>query len=269
MNIEINVFNALQDLSTLTEMVAITFYTNTVSAPYMRAVCAEGANGLALGPLYKKVCTFVQGLIDDPNLLLGLYIFHTASMLDSLEWVYPDTMDAARELLPQLPHIHRILVAFLKGVLGTWKQFSEEYAESGAIDLASSKDLEQAWMPATNDNNKGKLESYRVDARAHPNQSLHQHNAKALVMHNDTKAFIELVYWEEDFMNGCQAAQEMDASGLERKRKEDVVQGQKRAVDLNCKKAAEKKRQKNAKDEHILEIGSRLCRSLQEVEALC
>ena len=65
-------------------------------------------------------------------------------------------------MAPDFPQLKPALVAFFKGAQETWKQFSSEYAPGGLIDEATEEEKDHAWMPPTNDVNKGALGSFRV-----------------------------------------------------------------------------------------------------------
>ncbi|EGO03210.1 hypothetical protein SERLA73DRAFT_69116 [Serpula lacrymans var. lacrymans S7.3] len=57
----------------------------------------------------------------------------------------------------QLEHLHPITLALFQGTLNKWESFTTEYAPGGTIDQASTEERDAAWMPATNDANKGAL----------------------------------------------------------------------------------------------------------------
>ena len=57
----------------------------------------------------------------------------------------------------KLPHLKQIFIAFLEGVLMTWKRFSAEFAADGEIAKLTDHERFLRWMPTTNDANEGTL----------------------------------------------------------------------------------------------------------------
>ena len=56
-----------------------------------------------------------------------------------------------------MPHFCGIYKALLTGALESWENFTEEFEIRGNIDLSTISELDNAWMPATNDINEGTL----------------------------------------------------------------------------------------------------------------
>jgi hypothetical protein len=224
--IEQNVLNALNDTPTRTELCAMALYHQAVCKPYMRAVRnpdVETQNVLDLGPLHVLVQEFVEKIIEDPELLVSLDVSHVEATLDGKEWDSPETIAAIIKLMPTLPHLKEITVAFFKGTLATWKRFSAEFAPGGLIDTASATERQLAWMPPTNDVNEGALGAYRVTIRGKPSMTLHQYNALAMFQRNDTQDFIDAVFIDEDHLFAMREARKLDESGAERVRRKKIV----------------------------------------------
>jgi hypothetical protein len=157
-NIEKNLRDGLDDLATLTELCAMVLYQQVISHPYMRIVCGSGAevtNALDLGPLHVDVRKHIEGVIEDPELVVSADISHLTVSFDGQEWEDAAAIDAVVKLMPTLPHLKDIVVAFFRGALATWIRFSSEFAPGGLIDEASASERQAAWMPATNDVNEG------------------------------------------------------------------------------------------------------------------
>ena len=91
------------------------------------------------------------------------------------------------------------------------------------IDEATDLQKELAWMPATNDVNEGILGSYCQFARFHPRAILHMFNAQATYQRNNTEAFIIKYFDEDDYKFLMKMCCELDASGVEEKRKEKTI----------------------------------------------
>ncbi|KII95110.1 hypothetical protein PLICRDRAFT_69546, partial [Plicaturopsis crispa FD-325 SS-3] len=251
-HMEQNIYDALHDLATLTELVALALYALAITYPYMRCVRGlegRGANMLDLGPLHVLVKNHCQKIIDNPDLLLSPDAdFETATM-DGHDWARSDVMVAIHELSPRLPHVRPITVAFFTGALATWERFTSEFAPGGLIDEATADERQRAWMPATNDANEGALGSFRLHARMKPNTTIHAYGAQATFNHNDTDAFMDAHFTEdEDHQHIRRKAREEDASGLAAQQRkaqheyDEKIVADKRAKDaVKAQKVAEKR----------------------------
>ncbi|KAI0039142.1 hypothetical protein FA95DRAFT_1453394, partial [Auriscalpium vulgare] len=217
-HMEQNVYNALLDMPTLTELAVLVLYAQSITHPYMRVVRGSDSgdsNMLNYGPFHREVLNFIKKLIADPGLLLARDATAATGAMDGLQWHRPEAMYAVRALAPRLPHLEGALVAFLRGALTTWERFTSEFAPGGLIDLATASERERAWMPATNDANEGALGSFRLHARTKPNSTIHAYNAQATYTHNDTEAFMTAVFIQpDDHLHLMRQARALDSSGL-------------------------------------------------------
>jgi len=201
-------------------------YQQAVSKPYMRAVRRPGEkaeNILDLGPLHRLVMEFVSKVIETPEILISPDATAVEGSMDGKDWDNPQAMEAVFRLIPELPHIKEITVAFFRGSLPTWIRFSAEFAPGGLIDEASAEEKHWAWMPSTNDANEGALGAYRVIIRNKPSMTLHQYNALAMFRHNNTQDYMDAVFVAADHKFVMQEARRIDASGLEKKRRQKLV----------------------------------------------
>ena len=247
-NMEQNLYLALQDPPTLTELATLALYAQAVSHPYMAQIrSSANINMLDLGPLHKQVEEHIQKLIDNPELLLSSGTSCIDATLDGSEWERPDAIAKILEMRPELPHLADVLVAFLKGALATWKCFTTEFVPGGIIDQASEEQKDLAWMPATNDVNEGILGSYRVFMRGKPNTTLHAFNAQAMYKQNDTQDFMDKNFTEEDHAYVRKMARAIDESGLEKKRKKELIQAQKKQVAEKRTKSQQRTQKKTAR----------------------
>ena len=57
-------------------------------------------------------------------------------------------------MIPELPHLTEVLVAFFNDALVTWKCFTSEFENGGLIDKATDAEKDLAWMSPTNDANE-------------------------------------------------------------------------------------------------------------------
>ena len=101
--------------------------------------------------------------------------------------------------------------------MGVQVRFTSEFAPGGLIDEATVEEKEMAWMPRTNDVNEGALGSFRGLMRRQPCLSLLQYNAQAMYFLNNTPAFMQSFFKDEDYQNIHKLAR--DADGLEKRRK--------------------------------------------------
>ena len=158
---ETNLWNALHCDSTMTELAVLAIYAEAVSYPYMKAIHASGDNMLNLGPLRCCVYDHMQKIISDPSILIGKDTSYATATLDGDEWQNTAVVKKILELAPTLPQLQDLLVVFFEGAAETWKRFTSEFAPGGLIDEATVEERVLAWMPATNDENEGALESFR------------------------------------------------------------------------------------------------------------
>ncbi|KAF8149950.1 hypothetical protein B0H34DRAFT_667267 [Crassisporium funariophilum] len=224
--IEQNVLNALNDIPTHTELCAMTLYHQAVCKPYMRAVRnpdVDTQNALDLGPLHVLVQEFVKKIIEEPELLVSPDVSHVEATLDGKEWDSPVTIQAVLKLMPSLPHLKEVTVAFFTGTLATWKHFSAKFAPGGLIDTASASEKQLAWMPPTNVVNEGALGAYLVAILGKPSMTLHQYNALAMFQRNDTQSFVDTVFIDEDHLFVMCEARKPDVSGAERIHRKKIV----------------------------------------------
>ncbi|KAJ7080892.1 hypothetical protein B0H15DRAFT_953240 [Mycena belliarum] len=267
-NVENDLRLAIRDPATLTELVVVILYYQSVGHPYMRVVRGPGTentNVLDLGPLHVEVCSHIRTMIDDPSLIMGSDTSHLTGSLDGQLWEDPEAMNAALALVPTLPHVREILLAFLRGALATWIRFSAEFAPGGLIDLASATEKEAAWMPSTNDANEGALGSYRVRMRDKPSMSLHQYNAEAMYWRNDTQLFMDVVFEMPDHLFVMREARQVDASGCEAAWRQELVDFRVRLAKL--KEDREQAKQQKVKEDREKILATPLLRFVANIYA--
>lgn len=102
----------------------------------------------------------IQKLIDNPELLLSSKGDYHAAAFDGKPWEQPKVVDAMLKLVPELPHLKKILVSFPAGALKTWMCFCCKFKKDRAIARTSNAELNAAWILLTNDHNKGALSFY-------------------------------------------------------------------------------------------------------------
>ncbi|KDQ57065.1 hypothetical protein JAAARDRAFT_131143 [Jaapia argillacea MUCL 33604] len=256
-NMEENLFRALQDIPTLTELAVLALYAETISHPYMRVVRGPGAeqvNILELGPFHTKVKTHIQKLIRHPELILSDEADYRTGSLDGQEWEHPDIVACIHSRSSGLPYLEPVFVTFLEGTLKGWERFTTEFQDDGPIAMASDADKEIAWMPATNDINEGALGWKRVISRQKPIQTAHQQNAAGMYDRNGTQLFMDAVLESDDQEYVMRKARDRDASGLERKRLTELAEAHEREVEANRMKKLEKEKKAFEKLEKLAAV---------------
>jgi hypothetical protein len=239
-NIEKNLRDALEDIPTITELCAMILYQQTISHPYLRQVRGPGSenvNVLDLGPLHVAIRDHIQSILDNPDLLFGDDLAFETATLDGKDWHNPKAIEATVKLIPSLPHLQAVTMAFFRGSLTTWIRFSAEFAPGGLIDQCSATEKQLAWMPATNDANEGCLGGYRVAVRGKPCLTLHQYNSLAMYRKNDTQDFMDTLLSDEDHAYIIRKAREIDSSGLEALRRREIVDFRIRTAEMNKSKS--------------------------------
>ncbi|EPQ56563.1 hypothetical protein GLOTRDRAFT_40296 [Gloeophyllum trabeum ATCC 11539] len=248
-NIEKNLYSALHDPATLTELAVLALYAQVISHPYMQVVRGGGVasvNALDLGPLHRDVRDHLQKIIEDPDLLLSPSTTHQAACLHGEEWESPAVIARIHEMAPELPHLRAVLIAFCEGAQKTWERFSSEFIEGGSIHQATAEERERVHAPATNDACEGALGSARLMMRDKPNLSERKRNAIYMHQRNNTGAYMEtlrLHFVNHDYLR--RSARKQDSSGLECIRRSELVDARQRTADEQRIKAGERQKKRN------------------------
>ena len=225
-NLEKNVYEGLQDVPTQTELAVLTLYAQAISHPYMCAVRKPGnkqVNMLDLGPLHANVQIHLQKIIQNPSILLASEVTYELGTMDGKPWYNATAIHAVHKLIPTLPHLEPVLVAFCKGALTSWQRFSVEFEEEEPIASLSSFDKNLAWRPPTNDLNEGALGSLCTQLRQKPNMTILQFNALRKFKFNQTSEFVKQEFLPEDYKFIHKIACDMDAAHLEKTCKTELI----------------------------------------------
>jgi len=223
-HMEQNVYDALHNIPTLTELAVLALYSQSISQPYMRHVRGPGlaaTNMLDLGPLHEHVKAHCRAIINEPGLLLSAAASYETGSLDGRPWQRPEAFYAVKQAIVAFPDLREVLIAFFKGALATWERFTSEFVE-GAVTQLTTKARGQIHINATNDINEGALGAFRVNMRRMPSITMHQHNARVMYKTNNTSSYLETVSAaDHQFLR--QEARMIDSGGLERKRRADLA----------------------------------------------
>lgn len=140
-----------------------------------------------------------------------------------------------------------MLVAFLQGALATWIRFTEEFAAGGLIATSTAEERDLAAMPTTNDINEGMLGSWRKHARDKPSMTVAHFTDQTAFSRNDTQDFMDTMFVDEDYAHLRREARKIDTSGIEKKRREALIQHKHDSAVAAQKKAEEKQASDSAK----------------------
>ena len=236
---EQNLWKALHDIPTQTEFAVLALYSQAVSHPYMKEIRGDPTlNALDLGPLHKKINSFMDRIIEDPTFLVKENVSYETGTFDGTPWNSKEVVEIINKLAPNLPQLRPALVAFFKGAKETWKRFTSEYAPGGLIDEATEEEKDRAWMPTTNDVNEGALGSFRVMIRQQPQLTLLQYNARAMFNRNNTAKFMEEKFSDNTHQYIRELAREKPTK--EKERKAAIVQHTEEKIEV--KEIKKKKR---------------------------
>ena len=249
-HMENNLWKALHDPATLSELAILALYGEAISYPYVKAIrstsdSGEKQNMLDLGPLHKKVSIHIHTIIADPYILLCENPSNTTASLEGDEWQHPDIFKCIYNL--NLPYLEELLIAFFTGTDETWTRFTSEFASNGLIDGATTEERDLAWMPATNDENEGALGSFRKLIHQQPQLTMQAYNGLTMFFRNNTQLFMEAKFTtEEDYKFLHKLARE-NGSGEQAWRKAEVDHHDDRQHHLiEKRKKTQEKAEKNA-----------------------
>ncbi|KAA1466166.1 hypothetical protein DENSPDRAFT_768715 [Dentipellis sp. KUC8613] len=255
-HMEQNVYDALQDPPTLTELAVLSLYSQAISQPYMRSIrgSSDRANALDLGPFHAQVICHCQKLLENPNLLiLGTSSSFKEATLDGQMWERAEAVYAVQSMAQhgQLPFLCHALVAFLKGALIGWQRFTAEFEPGGRIAAASSAERAAAYMRPTNDHSESTLGEYRQAKRHAPSMSLALFNDKMLWRANGTEAWVNRNQTPEIDKYVASLARGADSSRKDAKDREQHVSGQKERATRKEKERAQARERKTAREAKV------------------
>ncbi|KAH7917274.1 hypothetical protein BV22DRAFT_1135542 [Leucogyrophana mollusca] len=259
-HMEENLAKALRDAATLTELAVLTLYSQAVTKPYMRMVCAPGTddlNILNLGSLPEDLKCHIATVITSPSLLLsGEPQSYLSATFDKQPWDDPLAVQTVIEMykVGKLPHLENVLIAFLKGAHETWQRFTEEFAAGGLIATSSAEECELAAMPTTNDANEGMLGTLRRSSREKPSLTVGHFSDQAAFFRNDTQEFMDDIFIDEDHAHLRKEARMVDASGIERQRRDALIEHGKKVAKETRQKAEDRRTSQAKIDAHFSQL---------------
>ncbi|KZT21212.1 hypothetical protein NEOLEDRAFT_1158276 [Neolentinus lepideus HHB14362 ss-1] len=253
-HMESNLYMALHNIPTITELCVLALYAQAVGHPYIQYVHDGSKNILDLGKLHARVKNLCQVLIANPDLLLAADASWSTGTLDGKPWHCPNVFYVIQALKPSLPHLSGALVAFFTGALETWECFTAEFNSDGNIARLSQHQREAAFMPTTNDANEGSLGSMRQQFLHHSRLSLHAFNARHMWKVNNTKGWMTRNATSDVQAFMMQKARELDMSGSERKQKQELVEADLHEVGSKWRKDEEKRRKQKQYSDQLEKV---------------
>ncbi|KAG1746431.1 hypothetical protein EDB19DRAFT_1894205 [Suillus lakei] len=212
-HMELNLYNALHDVSTLTEMSVIILYHEAISIWYLDFSQLTDLNILDLGPCHDQLKAHIQKLIDDPDLLLCPDTTGETATLTGKSWHNLDAIKAVHELMA-----------------------SPEYEADSLITMSTAEECAMAYMPTMNDANEGTL-------------AMHQYEAQALFHCNNTQDFTDSTIFTGAIEKFCmQEARQIDGQKLEKKRWRELAEHDEQEVEETHQRVAVKKVKMAEKD---------------------
>jgi hypothetical protein len=182
-HLERNVEAGLNDPPTLTELAAMSLYSQVISIPFAQRIRTPNdvsLNGLDLGPDYDRIKQHMGAVIDDPDLLLEQTASHRVGTLYGEPWDNEDAIKIIRANKDSLPHLRDILIAFFKGALETWQDFTRDICDDPKVTEATPEQRRIAFRHPANDLNEGVLGVLRREYRAFPNITFNMVNMKLM-----------------------------------------------------------------------------------------
>ncbi|KAJ6531015.1 hypothetical protein B0H10DRAFT_1791827 [Mycena sp. CBHHK59/15] len=238
---EQNALNGIEDDATMTECGVMTLYKNAVPDGYLEESRKAGINHIDLAPLHRRVIAHIEKLIENPNLLLDPTTPCEEATVDGKPFRDQFAVDSVHFMAARLPHLEKILVAFLKATLPAWKRFSKEFEAGGIIDSLTPSEKLLIFIPATNDANEGVLGGWRVHSRTRSASTINHFSAQTAYHRNDTEAFANAkLDTEEDALYVMRLARVEDASGAMRKFRDDLLAFKQQAAEESRQKQKDK-----------------------------
>lgn len=171
------------DPPTLAELAVMSLYSGAISVPFAHHIRAPNdatLNGLDLGPDYDRIKRHMQAVIDNPDLLLGQGASHEVGTLYGEGWGNEDVIRFIRTNQDSFPHLQELLIAFFRGALKTWEEFTRDISDDPKVTGATPEQRRLAFRHTTNDENEGTLGDLRQEYCAYPGITFSMVNAKLM-----------------------------------------------------------------------------------------
>ena len=267
-HLEGNLYKALQDQATLTELAAISLYGISVSWPYLSIVRGEGATvrnmlDSDIMDLHRQIPAFCDEIASNPRRLLNEGIADFSGVtLDGKPWFYSMAVMAIRILDSELPNLESAISDIFSGCADGWRHFTKEFQPGGPFERLTSEQRQRLFIPATNDANEGGLGSWRVWVRYHPSNTAKSFSNKTRVERNNTERFIEKHCNEEDQIHVMRLVRVEGASGENAKFKQHLLAAQQKRVNDTRRKQEAAIQKKTDEIKRLTAVGLELDRTV-------
>jgi hypothetical protein len=216
-SIEENIYNALNDWSTLSELAVLALYSQIISRPYIAYVRGYTGNALNLGPFHERVKNHIRKLIEQPELALAPDASPEAATLLGMGWERSDVIYWILSNMENMPHLRILFVEFLGGALTTWERFTAEFDTGGAIANANVAQRSAGFTLATNDISESALGAAKQAILRSATITDTQRNSKAMRKFNGTEDWVPENFTDASYAFCRKEARRVDESGEARR----------------------------------------------------
>jgi len=243
---EANVYKALQDTSTITELAAMTLYGISVSWPYLLVAAVRGDRVRNLLDsdiieLHRKIPGFCDAIAADPTLLL-----------DGKSWMNHQAIMAICILSAELPELNSAIPTMFSGSAVGWRRFTQEFLVGGPFDSLSAEQRSRIFIPATNE---GALGSWHVNQRYSPNVTAASFSNKIRFERNNTEQFIEKHCTHEDQQHVMRLIGVQGASGDNARFRRHLLEAQQNRAWVNRQRKEEAECKKHEEIQRVTSVG--------------
>ncbi|KAF8900532.1 hypothetical protein CPB85DRAFT_1418086 [Mucidula mucida] len=263
-NIEQNIYTALHDDGTLSDLVCMTLYSQSVDIPYMVIVRGQIQNQLDLPPTHDKVKALCRRVIADPYIVCGLDMSYKMASLNGKQWQRPDAVYAALALIPRLPLIPEGTKATFEGALETWERFTEDERSAQRVGMTEKQKMDH-FLRTTNDHSEGGAGTTKRAKQRAPNASMDFISAKARWTRNNPKVWVEQKEQEVGglFKHARVIVRRDDADGVVQRKRKEIAEQSKEIANANTCKRMKTKARKDKKQQEL-----ELCVPIEDMRAL-
>ena len=235
-HLEQNVYDGLQDIPTIVELIPLAANAIAMLQIYMARIWSSpSSNSLDLGPWHKKVKAHVHHLKENLSLFLKPSVMAMELCLDGRLMQCPNMLLALQHEAANLPmeDVISAIMAFFAGAEEGWIRFSEEYAPERHVASLTPAQHDHAFMPTTNDANEGALGHYQLTMRQKPSLSLLHYNSMMLYKQNCTLGYIKWHFGAKGHAYLCQCTHMIDSLGLEKLQHHVLAAAAEKKTELN------------------------------------
>ncbi|KAE9392379.1 hypothetical protein BT96DRAFT_830646 [Gymnopus androsaceus JB14] len=177
-NLELNLWDALNDLPTLHKLAALAVYSQTISVLYVAHVRKNpDQNALDMGPYHQEVLAACKAVIDNPDIVLGANTFHVPATLGGEQFYHSEVMYAVHRMAPSLLHLCPLVQRFFTGAYEAWPRFMTEFAAGGKIAHLTEEERKCATQSTNNNLNESAFGIVRQNWRFTGHTLILYHNS--------------------------------------------------------------------------------------------